>query len=86
MVYRIIFIFGDGIGLEVIEVVRRVLDVLGVKIEWEVVEVGEKVMGQYGILFFDYVLESVKRNKVVFKGFIIILVGIGFRSVNVVFR
>jgi isocitrate dehydrogenase (NAD+) len=86
MTYRITLIPGDGIGPEVTEAARRVLDASGVKIEWEIVEAGEKVMGQYGTPLPDYVLESVKRNKVALKGPITTPVGTGFRSVNVALR
>ncbi|ADL41793.1 Isocitrate dehydrogenase (NAD(+)) [Caldicellulosiruptor obsidiansis OB47] len=86
MAYRITLIPGDGIGPEVTEAARRVLDASGVKIEWEIVEAGEKVMGQYGTPLPDYVLESVKRNKVALKGPITTPVGTGFRSVNVALR
>ncbi|ACM59651.1 isocitrate dehydrogenase (NAD+) [Caldicellulosiruptor bescii] len=86
MAYRITLIPGDGIGPEVTEAARRVLDASGVKIEWEVVEAGEKVMQEYGTPLPDYVLESIKRNKVALKGPITTPVGTGFRSVNVALR
>jgi len=86
MSYTITLIPGDGIGPEVTEAARRVLDASGVKIEWEVVEAGEKVMQEYGTPLPDYVLESIKKNKVALKGPITTPVGTGFRSVNVALR
>ncbi|WAM31268.1 isocitrate/isopropylmalate dehydrogenase family protein [Caldicellulosiruptor naganoensis] len=86
MGYTITLIPGDGIGPEVTEAARRVLDASGVKIEWEIVEAGEKVIEKYGTPLPDYVLESIKKNKVALKGPITTPVGTGFRSVNVALR
>jgi len=86
MSYTITLIPGDGIGPEVTDAARRVLDASGVKIEWEIVEAGEKVMEKYGTPLPDYVLESIKKNKVALKGPITTPVGTGFRSVNVALR
>lgn len=84
--YKVIFILGDGIGLEVVKVMKKVVEVIGVEIEWEEVNVGEVVIEEYGILFFEYIIDSIKKNKIVIKGLIIIFVGKGFRSVNVILR
>ncbi|ABP66370.1 Isocitrate dehydrogenase (NAD(+)) [Caldicellulosiruptor saccharolyticus DSM 8903] len=86
MSYTITLIPGDGIGPEVTDAARRVLNASGVKIEWEVVEAGEKVMQEHGTPLPDYVLESIKKNKVALKGPITTPVGTGFRSVNVALR
>jgi isocitrate dehydrogenase (NAD+) len=86
MAYRITLIPGDGIGPEVTESARRVIDASGVKVEWEVVEAGASVIGEYGTPLPDYVLQSIKNNKVALKGPITTPVGKGFRSVNVTLR
>ena len=57
-------------------------------IEWEVVEAGEKVVEEHGeeSPLPEYVLESIRRNKVALKGPLTTPVGGGFRSVNVLLR
>jgi len=84
--HKITLIPGDGIGPEVTGATRKVIDASGVSIDWEVVEAGEKVMGEYGTPLPDYVLESIKKNKIALKGPITTPVGKGFRSVNVTLR
>lgn len=85
-VHKITLIPGDGIGPEVTGATRKVIEASGVAIQWEVVEAGEKVMGEYGTPLPDYVLESIKENKIALKGPITTPVGTGFRSVNVTLR
>jgi isocitrate dehydrogenase (NAD+) len=77
---------GDGIGPEISEAARRVIDATGVDINWEVVEAGEAVIEQYGTPLPEYVLDSIKKNKVALKGPLTTPVGKGFRSVNVTLR
>jgi isocitrate dehydrogenase (NAD+) len=84
--HRVTLIPGDGIGPEIADATVRVIEASGVDIEWEVVEAGEKVMEKEGTPLPDYVLDSVKRNKVALKGPITTPVGTGFRSVNVALR
>lgn len=86
MSYKVTLVPGDGIGPEVAEAARRVVDATGVKIEWEVVEAGEAVMAEYGSPLPEYVLASIKKNKVALKGPITTPIGKGFRSVNVTLR
>lgn len=86
MTHNITLIPGDGIGPEISEAARRVIDATGVTINWEVVEAGEAVISQYGTPLPDYVLDSVKKNKVALKGPLTTPVGKGFRSVNVTLR
>lgn len=85
-VHKITLIPGDGIGPEVTEATRKVIEASGAPIEWEVVEAGEKVIGEYGSPLPDYVLDSIKKNKIALKGPITTPVGTGFRSVNVTLR
>jgi isocitrate dehydrogenase (NAD+) len=77
---------GDGIGPELAEATRRVLDSTGVAFEWEPVVAGEAAIAEHGTPLPEYVLESIKRNKVALKGPITTPVGGGFRSVNVALR
>lgn len=86
MAYKVTLIPGDGIGPEIAEAARRVIDATGVVIDWEVVEAGEAVIEKYGTPLPDYVLDSVKKNKVALKGPLTTPVGKGFRSVNVTLR
>ncbi|MEW5952706.1 MAG: isocitrate/isopropylmalate dehydrogenase family protein [Bacillota bacterium] len=86
MTYKITLIPGDGIGPQIAGAARRVIDASGVKIDWEVVEAGEAVIPQYGTPLPEYVLESIRRNKVALKGPLTTPVGKGFRSVNVTLR
>jgi len=77
---------GDGIGPEVTGSAKEVIGALGVDIEWEIAEAGETVMEREGTPLPEYVLESIRRNKVALKGPLTTPVGTGFRSVNVALR
>ncbi|HAV42842.1 TPA: NAD-dependent isocitrate dehydrogenase, partial [bacterium] len=84
--YRITLIPGDGIGPEVTDAAKEVVKATGVKIRWEVKEAGEKTLKEMGTSIPDEVLDSIRKNKVAFKGPITTPVGEGFRSVNVALR
>ena len=86
MAYNITLIPGDGIGPEVTEAARRVLEATGVVFDWEVVLAGADAITRYGTPLPDYVLESIRKNRVALKGPITTPVGSGFRSVNVALR
>ena len=86
MTCNITLIPGDGIGPEVIKAARIVLEASGVKINWEIVEAGEEVIQKFGTPLPNYVIDSIKKNKVALKGPITTPVGTGFRSVNVALR
>ena len=86
MAYNITLIPGDGIGPQVTEAAKMVLEASGVEINWEIVEAGEKVIGKYGTPLPDYVIDSIKRNRVALKGPVTTPVGTGFRSINVALR
>jgi len=86
MAYNITLIPGDGIGPEVTKAAKIVLEASGVNINWEIVEAGEKVIEKYGTPLPDYVIDSIKRNRVALKGPVTTPVGTGFRSVNVALR
>lgn len=86
MGHRVTLIPGDGTGPELMDAARRVIEATGVDIEWEVHEAGLDVMEKYGTPLPEHVLESIRRNKVAFKGPITTPIGTGFRSVNVALR
>ncbi|KFD41173.1 isocitrate dehydrogenase [Peptococcaceae bacterium SCADC1_2_3] len=86
MTYNVTLIPGDGIGPEISAAAKEIIDASGVNINWEVVLAGEAVMAEHRTPLPDYVLESIKRNRVALKGPITTPVGGGFRSVNVTLR
>ena len=84
--YKITLIPGDGVGPEIVDVAKRCIDATGAEIDWEKVEAGAEVMGRYNTPLPEYVIESIKRNRIALKGPITTPVGKGFRSVNVQLR
>ena len=86
MKHNITLIPGDGIGPEVIDSAVKIIDTTGVSINWEVVEAGADTMKDYGTPLPEYVIASIKKNKVALKGPITTPIGQGFRSVNVALR
>ncbi|MBI6874090.1 isocitrate/isopropylmalate dehydrogenase family protein [Clostridium aciditolerans] len=86
MDHKVTLIPGDGIGPEVIGAARKIIDASGANIEWDVVKAGEEVIEEFGTPLPEYVLESIKRNKVALKGPVTTPVGKGFKSVNVTLR
>ena len=77
---------GDGIGPEVTDAMVKVVEASGAKINWEKVQAGEAVIEKYNTAIPDYVIDSIKKNKVAIKGPITTPVGKGFKSVNVTLR
>ncbi len=86
MSYRITLIPGDGVGPEVTEASRRVLEATGIEFIWDIGIVGEKAQAQFGTPLPDTVIDSIKKNKLAFKGPVTTPIGSGFRSVNVALR
>jgi len=86
MAYSVTLISGDGIGPEVAEATKRVLEATGVAFHWDLAYAGAGVMDKYGTPLPEYVLESIRKNKVALKGPVTTPVGSGFRSVNVALR
>lgn len=84
--YKITLIPGDGIGPEVAKAMKQVVESTGVKIEWEEVNAGESVIEEYKTPLPNYVIDSIKKNKIAIKGPITTPVVKGFRSVNVTLR
>lgn len=86
MAHKLTLIPGDGTGPEVVQAARRVLEATGVEFEWELAHAGDGAQDLYGTPLPDYVLESIRRNRVALKGPITTPIGSGFRSVNVALR
>jgi len=86
MPYKITLIPGDGIGPEITEATKRVLQATGVEFEWDIGIIGQQAQDKFGTPLPDYVLESIKKNRVALKGPVTTPVGTGFRSVNVALR
>jgi len=86
MAHSVTLIPGDGIGPEVTEATKRVLEATGVAFHWDLAYAGAGVMDKYGTPLPEYVLESIRKNKVALKGPVTTPVGSGFRSVNVALR
>ncbi len=85
-VHEITLIPGDGIGPEVTEATQKVLKATGVAFKWDLAYAGDSAQDAFGTPLPDYVLESIKRNRVALKGPVTTPVGSGFRSVNVALR
>lgn len=86
MSIKVTLIPGDGIGPEVSTAAQNVITASRAPIAWEVVEAGEACIAEYGTPLPEYVLDTIRRNKVALKGPITTPVGKGFRSVNVALR
>lgn len=84
--YNITLIPGDGIGPEVTSAMKKVVKASGVDINWEEVLAGEAVLDEFKTPLPDYVLDSIRKNKIAIKGPVTTPVGKGFRSVNVALR
>jgi isocitrate dehydrogenase (NAD+) len=86
MAYRVTLIPGDGIGPEVVAAAVRVLSATGVEFEWDTQPAGATAIGEHGSALPERTLESIRRNKVAFKGPTETPIGTGHRSVNVELR
>jgi isocitrate dehydrogenase (NAD+) len=84
--YTVTLIPGDGIGPEVVAAGVRVLTATGVPFEWETEIAGAAAIGEFGTALPPRVLESVRRNKLAFKGPTETPIGTGHSSVNVALR
>jgi isocitrate dehydrogenase (NAD+) len=86
MAYRVTLVPGDGIGPEVVAAAVRVLGATGVEFEWDTQPAGATAIGEHGSALPERTLESIRRNKVAFKGPTETPIGTGHRSVNVELR
>jgi isocitrate dehydrogenase (NAD+) len=86
MAHRVTLIPGDGIGPEITEAAIAVLEKTGVRFEWDSHEAGIRAYEKTGNPLPPGLLESIRTNKVAFKGPLTTLVGEGFQSANVTLR
>ena len=86
MTYRITLISGDGIGPEISKAATRIIDATGVDCEWIEHEAGIRAYEKTGNPLPPELLDSIRENKVAFKGPLTTLVGEGFPSANVALR
>ncbi len=86
MAYNITLIPGDGIGPEVTEATVKVLEATGIEFHWDLAFAGDRAQDMYGTPLPQYLLDSIRKNRVALKGPITTPVGSGFRSVNVALR
>ncbi|HJQ78406.1 MAG TPA: isocitrate/isopropylmalate dehydrogenase family protein [Lacipirellulaceae bacterium] len=86
MPYRIVLIFGDGIGPEVTAAARRVVDAAGLDIQWEEHLAGQTALVKLGSPLPEATLAAVRGANATLKGPTATPSGTGFRSVNVELR
>ena len=86
MAHNITLILGDGVGPSLASVTKKCVDASGADITWEELDAGLDVIDKEGAPLPDYVLDSIKKNKVALKAPITTPLGSGFRSVNVSLR
>lgn len=84
--HNITLLPGDGIGPEITEAVKKILSAAAVDIHWEEHLAGKPAIEKHGDPLPNFVLESIKKNKVALKGPITTEVGKGFKSINVQLR
>ncbi|MGD9569655.1 MAG: isocitrate/isopropylmalate dehydrogenase family protein [Sedimentibacter sp.] len=83
---KITLIPGDGIGLEIMYAAKEIIDAACDNIEWKEAIAGYTAYEKCGELLPKDTIESIKKNKIAFKGPITTPVGKGFRSINVQLR
>ena len=79
--------YGDGIGPEIMEATLRVLNAAGAVLDIDEIEVGERVY-KSGVStgISEQAWDSIRKNKVFFKGPITTPQGGGYKSLNVTLR
>jgi isocitrate dehydrogenase (NAD+) len=83
---RVTLIRGDGIGPEVMDAAVRALEATGLSFDWEVMHAGANAIPVHGAPLPEATLESIRTNRICFKGPLATPVGGGYRSVNVALR
>jgi isocitrate dehydrogenase (NAD+) len=86
MSHKITLIPGDGIGPEVSAAAVSVMRASGVKFEWESYAAGAEALRTQGDTLPQTLIDSIKRNKIAFKGPLTTPIGEGFASSNVRLR
>lgn len=80
MSHRVTLIPGDGIGPEIMKAATSILEATGVRFDWVEHEAGIRAYEKTGNPLPETLLDSIKENKVAFKGPLTTLVGEGFRA------
>src|ERR1044072_3374269 len=86
MTRKITLIPGDGIGPEVTSAAVSVVRATGVDVKWESYAAGAEALARFGDTLPPSVLDSIKENKIAFKGPLTTPIGEGFASTNVRLR
>lgn len=84
--HTVTLIKGDGIGPSIMDAAVRIIDATGVNIEWEEQFAGLSAYESFHTPLPDATLESIEKNRIVFKGPLTTQLGKGFRSINVALR
>lgn len=84
--HKITLIPGDGIGPAIVAAAVRVIEASGVSVEWDRQLAGMAAVEKFSNPLPDETLESIRRNRVCYKGPLTTPVGRGYRSVNVTLR
>lgn len=85
-IYNITLILGDGIGPEIIQAAQSVLESSGIKFNWDIQEAGLGAFKKSGKMLSDPVINSIRKNKIAFKGPTTTPLKTGHRSINVALR
>ncbi|MGH7551973.1 MAG: isocitrate/isopropylmalate dehydrogenase family protein [Longimicrobiales bacterium] len=86
MTHTVTLIPGDGIGPAVTDAAVRVIDAAGAKLQWDRQVAGLAAVDSVHTPLPDETMESIRRNRIAFKGPLTTPVGVGFRSINVALR
>jgi isocitrate dehydrogenase (NAD+) len=84
--HNITLIPGDGIGPAIVAAAVRVIEATGVRIEWDRQLAGMAAVEKHANPLPDATIESIRKNRICFKGPLTTPVGGGYRSVNVTLR
>jgi isocitrate dehydrogenase (NAD+) len=83
---KVTLIHGDGIGPEIVEVVKEIFAAANAPVEWENENAGQTTLDEKGELIPQSLISSLEKNKLGLKGPITTPVGKGFKSVNIQLR
>jgi isocitrate dehydrogenase (NAD+) len=84
--HKITLIPGDGIGPSIVAAALKVIEATGVKIEWDRQLAGMAAVERHANPLPEATIESIRQNRICFKGPLTTPVGGGYRSVNVTLR
>jgi isocitrate dehydrogenase (NAD+) len=84
--HQITLIPGDGIGPSIVDAAVNVIEATGVKIHWDRQLAGMAAVEKHADPLPEATIESIRQNRICFKGPLTTPVGGGYRSVNVTLR